>query len=393
MNKVSLLVVVLCISNLAFAQTYIPGNTYFDSTGYVEYRAGNLPIIISAPHGGSLEPSSIPDRSCSGCVLVKDAFTKPIAEGIYDEMLETTGCYPHVIINLLHRKKFDANRDIGDAADGNPSVEKAWRAYHNFIHSAKDKVTEDYGRGLFLDMHGHGHTIQRIELGYLLKRADLQLPDSALNSISHLEESSIRSLVSDNIETLDHATLLRGLKSLGSILDTKGFSSVPSLSDPYPQGSDPYFEGGYNTRRHGSVDNAGAIDAIQIELNQDIRFNDSTRLILIDSLTQSALEYYDIHYNNEFITRYCKLIPNNIEKQPKTSTLHVYPNPTSSYVMVEGLVKTAAASIFTLEGKVILTQTLTPGHSIDLRVLDQGFYLLRIKEDGGLMYTARLLIK
>jgi len=98
-------ILILCAWNLGFSQTFIPGNIYLDSTGYVAYRAGNLPLIISSPHGGSLQPDSIPDRTCSGCVTVGDAYTKTIAEGMYDEIFKKTGCYPHVIINLLHRKK------------------------------------------------------------------------------------------------------------------------------------------------------------------------------------------------------------------------------------------------------------------------------------------------
>ena len=30
---------------------------------YVTYRAGTLPLIITAPHGGSKNPSSYPERS------------------------------------------------------------------------------------------------------------------------------------------------------------------------------------------------------------------------------------------------------------------------------------------------------------------------------------------
>ena len=36
------------------------------SESYVEYRPGTLNVILSAPHGGSLRPDSIPDRSI-GC--------------------------------------------------------------------------------------------------------------------------------------------------------------------------------------------------------------------------------------------------------------------------------------------------------------------------------------
>ena len=75
-NSLSHLTLLFLITLFSFnsdAQSYIPRNSYFDTTSYVEYRAGNLPIIFSAPHGGSLEPDSLPDRTCNGCVTIKDS--------------------------------------------------------------------------------------------------------------------------------------------------------------------------------------------------------------------------------------------------------------------------------------------------------------------------------
>jgi N-formylglutamate amidohydrolase len=307
MKQILSLLMITILPFILFSQTYVPGQIYYDSTGYVEYRAGNLPIILSSPHGGDLAPSSISDRDCSGCVNVKDSWTKEITEGMYDEFVSETGCYPHVIINLLHRRKFDANRSINHAADGNPTVENAWHAYHDFINVSKNQIIEDYGRGLFLDIHGHGHAIERIELGYLIIKSELQLSDTALNTNTNIEKSSIRTLVGDNIQNISHSELLRGQNSFGTLMDSKGFPCVPSSSDPFPQGSQPYFPGGYNTYRHGSRNNNGKIDSIQLEFNQDIRFDNEKREMLIDSLVLSINEYINYYYNNQFINNYCDL--------------------------------------------------------------------------------------
>jgi len=290
------------------AQDYHPGETYYDSTGFVRYMAGDLPIVLSAPHGGYLRPDSIPDRDCSGCVYAQDQFTLDITEDMYDAFFEQTGCYPHVIINELHRIKFDANRDIAEAADGNPLVEKAWRAYHRFIDQAKDDISLDYDRGLFLDIHGHAHTIQRIELGYLLSGDELRLTDEKLNAPEMILESSIRSLVGDNIQNLLHAQLLRGDDSFGTLMDNRSFPSVPSASDRFPESGEPYFSGGYNTARHGSRDNAGSIDAIQVELNRDIRTDTDRRAMLVDSLTATSNDYIDLHYDDSYHDVYCSAL-------------------------------------------------------------------------------------
>ena len=258
LTYVFLLIVSLTVS---FGQVFIPGNSYLDSTGYVEYIAGNLPIIISVPHGGYLEPADIPDRSCANCVLVRDSYTQELANEIKLAIYQKTGCHPHIIVNLLHRKKFDANREIVEAADGHPTVEEAWYAYHDFIDTAKHYVAKKYNRGIFDDLHGHGHAIQRIELGYTLTKSALQLSDNDLNAVSIINESSIRLLANDNIQTLTHAELIRGQHSFGTLLDHQGFPAVPSTTDPFPQTNDPYFTGGYNTRRYGS-ENADTLHSI-----------------------------------------------------------------------------------------------------------------------------------
>lgn len=382
-----------CFCQISFSQTYIPGNTYYDSTGYVEYRAGNMPIILSAPHGGSLEPMNIPDRVCAGCVYAKDSWTQTVAEGLYDEIYAQTGCYPHLVINLLHRKKFDANRDIGDAAVGNPIVEQSWYAYHAFIDSAKAQVTEKYGRGLFLDIHGHAHTIQRIELGYMLTRAELQQSDSTLNAFPMIEESSIRTLTTDNLQNHTHAELLRGDDSFGTFLVNKGFPAVPSLADPFPQGTEPYFSGGYNTGRHGSRDNQGEIDAIQIELNSNVRFTDSIRPILIDSLAQSALEYYDLHYNSAFSENYCNFNVGSPEIKKASFYFTLHPNPTRNYFKITSDLKYTDIRIYDAIGQEVMSKQGAFEQEIDIRDLESGLYLVKIIENGTLLGSVRLIIE
>ncbi len=133
-SKVLIILGLLVWAETTFAQTYTSGNTYYDSTGFVEYRAGNIPIIISAPHGGILEPTNIPDLSCNGTPSsFIDSYTKQIAEGLYTTIFQETGCYPHVIFNLMHKKKFNANRDITKAACADSIVEQAWQ--FNFIRN------------------------------------------------------------------------------------------------------------------------------------------------------------------------------------------------------------------------------------------------------------------
>ena len=80
---------------------------------------------------------------------------------------------------------------------------------------------------------------------------------------------------------LTHSDLLKGTQSFGTLLENKNFPSVPSLNDPYPNVGEPYFVGGYNTQRHGSQGNDGTIDAIQIELAQEVSFLNKVSLLCV----------------------------------------------------------------------------------------------------------------
>lgn len=378
------------MSNVLYSQSFTPGQTYFDSSGYVEYRAGNLPIILSAPHGGSLQPAEIPDRDCAGCVYVKDTWTKEITEGMYDEFVNETGCYPHIIINLLHRRKFDANRDIGDAADGNATVEMAWQNYHDFIEAAETQVQTDYGKGLFLDIHGHAHTIQRIELGYLLSGSELALSDDQLNTDIWIQESSIRSLAGSNIQGLSHAQLLRGAESFGSLMHNKNFPSVPSATEPFPNDGEPYFSGGYNTQRHGSVDGVGTIDAIQLELNSNIRFDSGLRASLISALKTTANEYIDFHYNNQYSGNYCNLILGVNDTERNNQKFKIYPNPASGYFILEGDLKNVEIIIYNSSGQRIHSEFFS-NPIIQIDHLPQGFYHVQLKKDNTVLDNLKLI--
>ena len=381
----ALIFILIFFSTSCWAQL-VPGETYYDSTGFVEYRAGNLPIILSAPHGGDWQPDSIPDRDCVGCVFQIDAFTRVITWDLVDKIVELTGCFPHMVMNRLHRVKFDANRDIADAADGNAIVEEAWRGYHDFIDLSKDEITSSYGRGLFLDLHGHAHTVQRIELGYLLSREALQMTDDEINAL--LNEASISTLSSNNINRLSLAGLLRGEESFGSLLHNKGLPSVPSLEDPYPLDNEAYFTGGFNTVRHGSKEMNGTIDAIQIEMNQDIRFDEDNRRILVDSLAQSILDYLALHYFEEFSPAFCDL-NTSLASEPPTALIELYPNPAYNYVSLSGLNSQSKVLIYDMLGQLIINVPAENNSVISIENLISGQYFVKALSQGEIIFIGR----
>ncbi|MFT5824270.1 MAG: hypothetical protein ACI8ZM_005536 [Crocinitomix sp.] len=381
--------VLLSISPLiSIAQEFEPGESYLDENGYVEFLPGNIPIIISVPHGGYLEPDSIPDRACDGCVYVRDSYTQELSFGLREAIYDKTGCYPYVIINLLHRKKFDANRSIETAADGNPLVEDSWQAYHDFIDTAKATIVADYGRGLFIDMHGHAHDIERIELGYLFTKSELQMTDEELNTEDLIDETAIKQLVADNNGTLSCAELIRGGQSLGQLLQAQGFPSIPSIAMPYPLDAEPYFNGGHNTVLHGSK-NGGLIDAIQLEFNADVRWNADLRLQLADSLAVSLIRYIDWHYFPGFGTHFC-LLPELGVDNDVIDEIGVYPNPVQNSLMLATVLNSGSITIYNLAGVVVLAHDWK-GNPIDFSSIAPGVYHLQFRSPTGTFSYCKII--
>ncbi len=278
---------------------YYPDSVYYGREKYVEYHAGDLPIILSAPHGGRITPDEIPDRSYG--TTVTDDNTYELTKTVMDTMVARFGGRPHVILCRLKRTKLDANRDSVEAAQDDKYALRAWQEYHHYIGVAKKKIETDYGSGLFLDMHGHGRNPDgfydlRNWLGYLLSGSELDLSDEVLNTNSIKNKTSIRALVDSS--SYSFIEVLRGANSFGAILDSLGFKSVPSVNDPGPNGM-RYFSGGYNTGRHGSK-NGGMISAIQVEAPKPgIRENQTTWSKFSSAFVSTIYIYYTRHLNRD----------------------------------------------------------------------------------------------
>ena len=179
--------------------SYTPGTSYFGRNNYIEYVAGDAPVIFTAAHGGALTPASIPDRTDAACggsaTTTTDLNTIELVRAMQQRYFARFGKYPHVIINHLARRKLDANRVGIEAACGNAEAATALTEWHYFIDAAKSAVLKSSGKGWYMDMHGHGHTIQRLELGYLLSSAQLDLSDASLDAIrAYQDTASMRAI-------------------------------------------------------------------------------------------------------------------------------------------------------------------------------------------------------
>jgi len=331
-----------------------PGVSQFDTSGneYIEYIPGNMPIIISAPHGGVKQSgetiggtfypdndSALPDRNCGGS-NERDDNTEILIREIQQSVFDQTGCYPYIIISNLHRSKLDPNREQNEATCGDADALFYWNAFHSFIDDASTDVMSKWGKGLYIDLHGQSHTVPRIEAGYNISASDLN--NTTPNHLNGVSNSTITSLVSNNLGNLTQEELVRGPNSLGGIFKdtggafynaqgysgcavTSGYRTVPSDFDQGSSNdcddtrpfSSSYFDGDfYNNRRHGSGPTAsdglgggGTIDGIMTEVNRRVRDLGTYEGNVYDSRPQTLVpfaddyatvikNYIDLHYND-----------------------------------------------------------------------------------------------
>ena len=274
---------------------YVENSIYFGHGKYIEYHSGTLPIILSASHGGWMEPTEIADRTQG--VTAIDTNTYQLTKVIMDTLTARFGGKPHVILCLLKRLKLDVNREVIEAAEGNIYGERAWEEYHHYLDIAKELVTVNHGSGIVFDIHGHGENPDgyydlRTWLGYLIKGNELDLTDEELNTIDFKNKSSIKVLADSSSHSF--INILRGETSFGSIMDSLGYECVPSVNALGPAGS-RYFSGGYITARPGSSEE-GIISAIQIELPEpEIRDTEENWSRYASAFATAVSKYYELH--------------------------------------------------------------------------------------------------
>lgn len=361
------------------------------ANNYTQYHVGSLPIIISAPHGGLVSPADIPDRTCNSPTTVLDSKTIELARQIDTALFNLTGCHPHLIICNLRRTKVDCNRNLADGTCGNVDAERAWTDFHDFIDTAQFIAQNQFGgKALYIDLHGHGKEPYRLELGYGLSDADLNYPDSVLNTTVFVSSSSIENLVNTNVSGSTHAQLLRGPYALGTLFANAGFPAVPSQQTPNTGGF-PYFSGGYNTSNHTCLAAGNSVNGLQLECDSTVRFGYLNRKKFADS-TASILAAYLLKHQNLNLNANCgltsTLFENNAFIDP---SLHIFPNPVSDLLQISNVNSQTNFELVICNtlGEVVLKASNQS--SLHVAHLSSGLYFIHLTDEQNRMWSGKML--
>jgi hypothetical protein len=389
-KSVYIFVLLLVFINKSNAQIII-----FGTNNYVEYQVGTLPFDISVGHGGNLDPASIPNRTCNNPVFALDVNTIETAMAIKNDLYAKTGCYPHLIISHLKRRKLDPNRNLADGACGNAQAVIAWNEFHNFIAMARNTANLQYNnKTFFVDLHGHGNPIQRIELGYLLYDDELSLSDAALNMSQYVNYSTIQNLVVSNVNNYSHSQLLRGPFAFGTLLSNQNYASVPSQSIPSPGINSNYFSGGYIVANHTCYAQNVSINGLQMELYYDgIRDAAVSRAAFADVFSDVLIDFMNTHF--AMVWNSCNVLSsseNLVRSIPK-----LFPNPVKNgdemhFILVKD--QSYTYRIYTILGQEIKSGILNNRvNTITTSGLTSGIYIVElIAIETSLKYVEKVII-
>ena len=284
-------------SNLGEDGPYNYGQTYQGRNGYTSYYPGNIPLILSIPHGGDITPSEISNRTYG--VTVTDSNTVELGIAIRNYFYANYNIRPYVIINNLKRTKLDANRDRVEAAQGNIYAERAFDEFHFYIENAREDIISKFGTGVLFDIHGHGINPDgfndlRTWIGYLLTSDELDNSNDYIDQNISINDVSIYSLLNSSGQSL--SDLLSGPSSLGALFEENNYGALPSPESRSPEGM-RYFSGGYNTFRYGTNRNFN-FSSIQLEFPfQGLRDTPQSRNLFAATFVELVQEYYLIHLN------------------------------------------------------------------------------------------------
>lgn len=216
----------------------------------VHAEAGELPVILTAPHGGEQPVPGCGERSDSGAHFVNrpDVHTDRLARGIADELKRLTGKAPYLVIAHFHRRYIDANRRPEEAY-GSPGCAAVYEAYHAAIRRQIEELRARFPRAMLFDIHGQ--TAYR---------------DAVLRGTRHGQ--TVQALLARA-----GAAAVTGPDSVFGRFAALGYAIVPANdAPPTARLEAKNYSGGHTVDLYGSHRAAG-IDAMQLEYGRDLREN------------------------------------------------------------------------------------------------------------------------
>ena len=232
-------------------------------------QKGDLPIIFSAPHGGTMAIPGVPERKGEGMkkggagfFAGRDENTELLAPAIAAAIEKRLGKKPYFVIAKMHRKYVDPNRPPEIAVE-HPRAREVYDAYRSQLATFCDEVQKRFGRGLLIDVHGQSAARDTVFRG----------------THNGATDALLAKMFGDKI----HA----GPQSLAGLLVARGIQMKPTDASPEASG----FTGGHIVQTYGNHEGIGAV---QFEFGMDFRAKEAIHAVaekVADGVTDFAKLY------------------------------------------------------------------------------------------------------
>ncbi|VTR99329.1 N-formylglutamate amidohydrolase [Tuwongella immobilis] len=263
---IGLILMVVSVSRSADPMPILPSDR-------VTVQRGEIPIILTAPHGGTLELPNVPERKgiglekgAKGFFTGRDTGTEELVADLSAAIEKRFGKKPYLIAARFHRKFIDPNRPP-EIAYESPNAKPFYDQFHDSVADACKQVQGKFQRGLLLDLHGQGSKRDTIFRG--------------------TQNGKTVKLLIDRYGKKAQV----GPESFFGFLAKHGCTVYPTDDGKEQAG----FTGGYIVQTYGSHTGYG-IDAIQLECGADYRLKDVRKPAaekIADSVVDYAIRYLD----------------------------------------------------------------------------------------------------
>lgn len=241
---------------------------------YIEFDGNStIPIIISVPHGGSLDCRNIPMRT-NGVMGIDKATIKLANDLMFcikqkSEKLTSNKLYPSYIISKIRRSKIDLNRNEMEAYNLNSDLaRRIFQFYHNKIKEFIKQNLRIFNYSLLLDIHGFEK--YKRPPGF----RDVELILGTDNLLSLLYEPALKRDRDKNIR----GKIIKRFLKLG----------IP-IAPGHPRRKEYVLTGGYTIKQYGAA-KVPKSQAIQIEFSDFIRIhNKELKIRVLKALTEVIL--------------------------------------------------------------------------------------------------------
>lgn len=221
-------------------------NKPLPSDPLIDVQRGTLAIVITAPHGGSVDIPNVPlraNRDAYRFVTGMDQNTSRLAHTMAKELEKRLGAKPYFVTARFHRKYIDANRAAEHAYES-PAAKPYYDGYHDTIAEFCREILKNNGTGLLIDVHGQAIYKDEILVGtvggttvpLLRERFGAEALVGKTGMVGELQASSLRTMPAINATDF-HV---------------------------------PKFDGGFTVQNYGSH-KPGGLDAIQFEFGSNYR--------------------------------------------------------------------------------------------------------------------------